>query len=467
MKILLTLHKAGLPVIFFILLFLYRQKSFSQDSLAIQDFKKGVPASSFIASPGNQSAALSWASASYPSSGAFKAGYLLIYSTSTPSLVSSPDGLTPDFAVMNGTIVPSLAVSLPSQPQTFATAKGLRNGATYHFLIVAFIWDGKNSSSYQYSSSATICATIPPDGPANLSLTLDGTSPIYIAGSFSAPLFKPDGYLVLYSPNYAVPAITNGYIYQPGEAVGGDTVAQISTSASFNTSNSGYDLASSTTYHIYVFSYSLSACNNMPVYSSICAMDSITTGATTKKVINILDYFTATKANGYNKLTWKAAASAFLYTFQAERSLDSMNFTDIYAVNLTNAAQCAQPFNYNDYINMDVQLYYRIKATDSNGNVYYSNIVAIGNQKTNSETIHLEQNPVLGNAWLKISSPSNEKLEMLIFGMDGREVLRTAMQVQAGTAIYNLRTNSLANGMYIAKGIFSSGLSTTVNFIKQ
>jgi hypothetical protein len=149
MKTLLTHPRAGMPAIIFILLFLFLQKSFSQDSLSTQDFKKGVPASSFQAMPGNQSAILSWASASYPSSGAKQAGYLLIYSTSTPSLVNSPNGLTPEFAVLNGTIVPATATSLPKLPATSATANGLTNGTTYNFLIVAFIWDGVNASNIQ------------------------------------------------------------------------------------------------------------------------------------------------------------------------------------------------------------------------------------------------------------------------------------------------------------------------------
>ena len=455
-----------MPVIIFLLLFSVAKKSFSQDSLATQDFKKGVPASSFNATAGDQSATLNWASAVFPSSGTMKAGYLLIYSTSTPSLVSSPDGLTPDFAVLNGTIVTTDETYLPAQPTTAATANGLRNGATYNFQVVAYIWDGKNVSSYQYSAGTTICLTIPPDGPDNLVLPADGVSANFISGSFTAPLFTPSGYLVVYSTSAVEPTITNGHLYQQGETFGMDTVAQVSSSISFSTSNSGYNLAPSTTYYIYVFSYSLSACNGQPVYSSGYLTDSIATSATAPQALMMLDYFTAAKSNGFNKLTWKAASSSSLLTFQAQRSFDSLNFTDIYTVSMSSILQCGQPFTYNDYTITDAELYYRIKATDQAGHVAYSNIAGVGEMKNKFEIFGLAQNPVQGDAMLNASSSQNDKLELMIFSIDGRLVQHQTVQVQTGANTIILPTTNFVKGMYIIRGIFGTGESKLISFIK-
>lgn len=467
MKTLLTYTRAGMPVIIFILLFLFAEKSFSQDSLSSQDFKKGVPFSSFNATAGNQSAILNWAPAAFPSSGAMKAGYLLIYATSTPSLVSSPDGLTPDFAVVNGTIVTTDVTDLPAQPATAATANGLRNGTTYNFLVVAYIWDGKNISSYQYSAGTAICLTIPPDGPDNLNLLSDGVSANFISGSFSAPLFTPSGYLVVYSTSASEPTIANGHLYKQGETFGMDTVAQVGSLISFNTSNSGHNLAPSTTYYIYVFSYSLSACNGQPVYSSDYLTDSIATSATAPPPLMMLDYFTAAKSNGFNKLTWKAATSSSLLTFQAQRSFDSVNFTDIYTVSMSSVSQCGQPFTYNDYTNTSAELYYRIKVTDQNGQVAYSNIAGVGDVKNKFEIFGLGQNPVQGDAILNASSSQNDKLEWMIFSIDGRLLQHQTVQVQAGPNAISLPTTNFVKGMYIIRGIFGTGESKLISFIKQ
>lgn len=450
----------------FIFFFSFSQKIYSQDSLYNQDFAKGIPASSLTALAGDQSVMLSWASATFPT-GTVETGYLLIYATSAPSLVNDPNGLSPDFAVLNGTVVPLTETNLPDQPATNATANGLTNGVTYNFLIVAYIWDGVHSSSYQYSSSAGTCITIPPDGPNNLSLQATASSSVSITGSFTEPLFKPDGYMVIYSSNNKLPSIPPGNVFQTGGSFGSDTVALISSSTSFSTSSSGYNLSPSTTYYIFVFSYSLSACNGMPVYSTEYVMDSIATPARAEKAAIMLDYFTAAKANGYNSLTWKAAASASLLTFTAERSDDSVNFTDIYTVSAGDTAEDARAFNYNDYTKSDAALYYRIKITDSSRDTAYSNIAAIRNQKNIVDMLQMLQNPVRGNALLKISSPACAALELVIVNIEGREVARTSEQVQAGSSLYYLNTAGLAKGIYVVKGIFPGGVSNATSFIMQ
>ncbi len=456
-----------MPALVSVLLFLYSHKSFSQDSLTNQDFKKGVPGASFHATPGNQSVLLNWSPASFPSSGAMQAGYLLIYSSSTPTLASSPNGLTPDFAVLNGTIVPTVATHLPEQPGTSVTACGLTNGSTYNFLVVAYFWDGIHTTSYQYSSCPTICVTIPPDGPVDLNLPLDGTSANYISGSFSNPLFQPDGYLVVFSTSASEPAIANGHFYKQGETFGKDTIAQVDMATSFNTINSGYDLASSTTYYIYVFSFKLSACNKLPVYSLAFLQDSITTLVSTLHGSETLDYFSAVNAAGYNKLIWIATSSAYLLTFEAQRSVDSVNFEGIYTVSMSNIAQSPQPFSYNDFTDMGAKLYYRIKITDSYSHIGYSNIIAVADQKNKIEIFRLEQNPTQGDAVLLVSSALNNILGLTIFSIDGKEVMRKIVQVQSGANTIHLLTSSFATGIYIINGVFSTGLTNVIAFIKQ
>ena len=294
MKTFLPYPKAVAIAVLIVTALLVNSNGFAQDSQLSQDFNKGVSASSLTAKGGYQSATLNWEGASFPSSSSNKAGYLLFYSTSSPSLLSSPNGRMPNNAVFNGTVVATTDVILPSQPAISATANGLANGTTYYFMIVAYIWDGINVSTYIYSAPATICVTIPPDAPSNL-IIQGTTSASSISGSFNQPLFPPDGYVVMYSPNTNAPSLIDGSGYSAGQAVSGDTVAQVSNSTSFNTNNSGLQLSPATSYYIHVYSYVVSGCNNKPVYSrDYLTSDSVTTAAvahvdTTSSVKDFMD----------------------------------------------------------------------------------------------------------------------------------------------------------------------------------
>jgi len=279
MKILLRLRTA-LSALFLLPILWNPEKADAQDSLSsVQQFLKGVSASGISVTTRYQSATISWPGVSFPLS-AKQGGYLLVYATSAPGQISSPDGSAPANTVLNGIVVPTTASELPNQPITSAQSTGLTDGTTYYFMIVAYIWDGVNTSSYQYSSAVTICATIPPDQPSNPVVSSAGTQSNYISGSFSAPSVAPDGYVVTFSEQAVASPLTNGTWYQAGQAIGSDTIVQESNATSFNTDSSGHHLSATSVYYIHLFSYVISGCNNMPVYSTAYVSYSTATSPT-------------------------------------------------------------------------------------------------------------------------------------------------------------------------------------------
>ncbi len=116
---------------------------------------------------------LSWTAGTFPGSGATQGGYLIVYSTGTPALVGSPNGLAPASAVSVGTIVSSSATALPTTPAVAASATGLATGTAYNFLVIPYTWDGTNASTYNYytSSPATASATTNAGAPSLTSPT--------------------------------------------------------------------------------------------------------------------------------------------------------------------------------------------------------------------------------------------------------------------------------------------------------
>lgn len=110
---------------------------------------------------------LSITAATFPSSGATQAGYVVIYSTGTPTL-SSTNGQAPAAGV--GTIFVTSATNLPSTPSTTVNVTGLTPATSYNFLVVPYTWDGTNASTYHYlTASAPTASTTTSSGAPTLS----------------------------------------------------------------------------------------------------------------------------------------------------------------------------------------------------------------------------------------------------------------------------------------------------------
>ncbi len=192
-----------------------------------------------------------------------------------------------------------------------------------------------------------------------------------------------------------------------------------------------------------------------------------TTSTTSNPLPIILDYFTATKETGYNKLTWKVECTSSSSSFDVERSYDGSSFTAINTVNISSPTDCSVPFNYNDYNSAGAKVYYRIKMVDVDGNITYSNIELILSDANMLELMSIQPNPVRGDANLKVSASATQNIELSIMSIDGKELQRKIMQVQAGTSLINLSTSMLSNGIYFVKGIFANGQTNTIKFVKQ
>ncbi len=112
--------------------------------------------------------------ATFPGSGATQGGYVVIYSTGTPTL-SSTNGQAPAAGV--GTIFSTAATNLPSTPSTTTTITGLAAGTLYNVLVVPYTWDGTNATTYNYltaSAPTTSGTTLNP--PSGLQLSVANTA---------------------------------------------------------------------------------------------------------------------------------------------------------------------------------------------------------------------------------------------------------------------------------------------------
>ncbi|TCZ65850.1 T9SS type A sorting domain-containing protein [Flaviaesturariibacter aridisoli] len=97
-------------------------------------------------------ATLNWSAATFANTG----GYLVVYSTGTPTLIASPNGNAPGQALVNnGTAAPLVGAGATS-----TSISGLTPGSTYNFLLVAYNWNGSSAATYNYLTSNTASASL-------------------------------------------------------------------------------------------------------------------------------------------------------------------------------------------------------------------------------------------------------------------------------------------------------------------
>ncbi|MBS1948042.1 MAG: T9SS type A sorting domain-containing protein [Bacteroidetes bacterium] len=182
----------------------------------------------------------------------------------------------------------------------------------------------------------------------------------------------------------------------------------------------------------------------------------------------IFDYFNVNKANGYNQLSWKAECTESSNAFEAQKSYDGISFVSIDTVHVSSAADCGQPFAYNDYdASGHNVIYYRIQATEISGKTYYSQTIPVASDAAVINFISVAPNPVVNDAVIKVSSSHSGRVELFILSLDGKQLQHNTVQVGIGVNTLRFRADQLAKGMYIVKGVFADGQSHTLKFIKE
>lgn len=173
---------------------------------------------------------------------------------------------------------------------------------------------------------------------------------------------------------------------------------------------------------------------------------------------NKINLTTLVKANKTILLNWNILAPQNINEFVIERSVDGVNFS---------ALNTLKNGGTNAFEHLDVQPinglnYYRIKATETNGKFWYSQIVAVPlvNYATNS--LFVLPNPVSTNATLQINSLQNGQAQILIKDMYGRTVFVTPTKLQKGLQTVNVNTQQWAKGNYIV-----SVVNNEMNLVQQ
>jgi hypothetical protein len=181
-----------------------------------------------------------------------------------------------------------------------------------------------------------------------------------------------------------------------------------------------------------------------------------------------IEYFRGTRLAGSHLLDWKLTpVNTTTGIITLERSMDSRNFTGIYAVTAT-ALRMLQPFSYTDSRPMAGINYYRLKLVDDKGVITYSNILALLNASKGKEILNISPNPVTeGRFTLNITSAEMAKMRITIADIAGRVVARQDAILIAGFNAIEINVSNLAKGTYQIFGNSEDGSTRVLQFVKQ
>jgi hypothetical protein len=151
-------------------------------------------------------------------------------------------------------------------------------------------------------------------------------------------------------------------------------------------------------------------------------------------------------------------------SFEIQRAAGDKNFASI--GNMPGSAT-GRTYNFTDNGLKPGLNYYRIKMTDENGVVKYSRTVAVMNGVDGLMLTSLVPTFTDNLATLTIASSKQQKLELLVIDMQGRQVQKYQYSLSRGNTSLSLSLGALPAGVYQLAGIGAEGKTNMIRFVKQ
>jgi len=283
--------------------------------------------SSFTTSVGSTQIIANWTAASFPASGATKAGYLVIYAPSgtTPSL-SSANGNAPVAGA--GTLVNITSTTLPTTPALTTTITGLTSGTTYNLLLIPYTWDGVNPATYNYLTASAKTATGTPSAAITPTVTVTLIGTYTYTGTATGPNAATNtGTGTSYTFSYAGTGATT---YGPTATA--PTNAGTYTVTATVAANGNYASASSsaTAFTIATAPLTITASAQSKTYSTTLSLGTTAFTATGLKSTDAVSAVTLTSAGTVN------TAAVGVYSIVPSAAIFSAGSSSNYTITYTN-----------------------------------------------------------------------------------------------------------------------------------
>ncbi len=161
-------------------------------------------------------------------------------------------------------------------------------------------------------------------------------------------------------------------------------------------------------------------------------------------------FFRAEAENETAQLKWATASEINNDYFEIQKSLDGKNFETIGKIIGAGNSQQIVKYSYIDSNLSSGINYYRLKQKDYNGEVSYSKIEVVSNQKLNSHKIKLRLYPVPASDFINIELNNIGELETLIrvIDMTGNTISEKIITLTKGYNIIEMAIRDIPDGVY-------------------
>lgn len=234
--------------------------------------------------------------------------------------------------------------------------------------------------------------------------------------------------------------------------IGNFDVAQQTGSVTFPTAGVWYDYLNNTT---------ITATGNSQSFTLQAGEYHVYTNIDGAVPVTILS-FEGRKISHSNVLTWKVADEVNLAYYELERSNNGQDFS---IISTTNAAGSSK-YSYTDNnAPTSGTVYYRLKSVDIDGKFQYSSIVKI-QRNTTAWQVQATPNPFVNTLKIKLESPVQDKVKMIITDMSGRQLYNKSTSINTGTNWIEMNeTSKFSKGTYLLS-VISSNQTETIKVIK-
>ncbi len=158
---------------------------------------------------------------------------------------------------------------------------------------------------------------------------------------------------------------------------------------------------------------------------------------------------TGTATAQYSTLQWTASGISASGVCVIEKSADATLFTAVATVPYSIANGTKQQFTYIDKNINSGKNFYRIKAVNQLGKVFYSNAIML--QNSNQVQCSIHPNPAKGSVQINAGNIAATSLSIGIYTLNGQLMIQQNIPVTAQQIKYRLDITSLPAGVYVVR----------------
>jgi hypothetical protein len=157
--------------------------------------------------------------------------------------------------------------------------------------------------------------------------------------------------------------------------------------------------------------------------------------------------FNATEDQQGVALNWSAANQEGLEYYDAQKSLDGINWKNI--GNVMVASQNIRSYSLTDFESNQGSVFYRLKLVGVNGSLTYSKVLEVTSKE--KEAANIKLNTVFNTSInLQISVPENDEYSLALYSVAGNKIVQKDNNFQSGTNYFTIDVPvSVARGIYV------------------